>query len=511
MNAKNLPNSTDVSNNPPKRHSSTDEVISQTPSGESGTSEDSPEAPFIIEMSSGEVGATNIRLENVQQENNLIDYTDNHFMSLTQRDLDKIRTNIHEVDHGESQNPSQDKPFSLVHPSQLDQAQFMDRDSPIMSILGSRYGSRSNSDVDDQENVFDDSHHDRDAEHDSHTNDAVYENDQSLSNYSLDRKFKKFRYSDIEKAVYKYYEMDIQQQSSTEIDILITFVKGQKQLYIESKNMMQLRLNALTFPTLFLSAMLTITSPFLSCNPWNLEITSGLNAIVTFFISLINYLKWETSVQSYSQMASHLENIQTSLELTNSKLILLKNEKETAQVVLQKFNEIESKLNEYKTNNNLLIPEEVKTLFPIISYVNVFSFIKKNKLYKTKLIEKLRNVKNEIQYILYKWEKQEIRLGSPAMLTQAQKWQREKEAQRLGYLYEVKKQIKDELLDFQNTYSIMDDLFSREIKSVEIGKRRLCYFFPVSFQKKTSLTQDYLRQLEPRLAKYFSFLFDDLD
>jgi hypothetical protein len=132
-------------------------------------------------------------------------------------------------------------------------------------------------------------------------------------------------------------------------------------------------------------------------------------------------------------------------------------------------------------------------------------------LYKTKLIEKLRNVKNEIQYILYKWEKQEIRLGSVSMLTQAQKWQREKEAQRLGYLYEVKKQVKDELLDFQNTYSIMDDLFSREIKSVEIGKRRLCYFFPVSLRKKTSLTQDYLRQLEPRLAKYFSFLFDDLD
>ena len=50
--------------------------------------------------------------------------------------------------------------------------------------------------------------------------------------------------------------------------------------------------------------------------------------------------------------------------------------KKKLRVVLQKFNEIESKLNEYKTNNNLLIPEEVKTLFPI-SYVNVFLFIKK--------------------------------------------------------------------------------------------------------------------------------------
>jgi len=485
--------SQDASNNISDRRSSSEGDMSQAHSGESGTSDDSPETPFVIEMSSGVVGATNIRLENVQQENNLIDYTDNHFMSLTQRDLDKVRTSIHQEDHVAHQNHS----YSLVHPSHLDQAPLMDRDSPIMSILGSRYGSRTNSDVDEQE-------HDN-SQHDSQTNDAVYENDQSLSNYSLDRKFKKFRFSDIEKAVYKYYEMDIQQQSSSEIDILITFIKGQKQLYIESKNMMQMRLNALTFPTLFLSAMLTITSPFLSCNPWNLEITSGLNAIVTFFISLINYLKWETSVQSYSQMASHLENIQTSLELTNSKLILLKNEKETSHMVLQKFNEIESKLTEYKSHNNILIPEEVKFLFPIISYVNIFSFIKKNKLYKTKLIERLRNVKNEIHYILYKWEKQELGLG------QARSWQREKETQRLSYLHEVKKQVKDELLEFQNTYSIMDDLFSREIKSVEIGKRRLCYFFPTSLRKKTSLTQDYLHQLEPRLAKYFSFLIDEIN
>lgn len=491
----NTSNVVDNSNNHLQMRTSSDGNLSQAQSGESGSSEDSPEAPFVIEISSGVVGATNIRLENVQQENSLIDYTDNHFMSLTQRDLEKVRTSIHQ----EGSPIGYDVSYSLIHPEQLDQTQFMDRDSPIMSIFGSKFGSRTNSDVDE------DDHH---QDHDSYTNDAIYEHDQSLSNYSLDRKFKKFRFSDIEKAVYKYYEMDIQQQSSSEIDILITFVKGQKQLYIESKNMMQMRLNALTFPTLFLSAMLTITSPFLSCNPWNLEITSGLNAIVTFFISLINYLKWETSVQSYSQMASHLENIQTSLELTNSKLILLKNEKETSQIVLQKFNDIESKLNEYKTHNNVLIPEEVKILFPIISYVNIFSFIKKNKMYKTKLIEKLRNVKNEIHYILYKWEKQELGLGPTS---QAKTWQREKESQRLTYLHDVKKQVKDELLEFQNTYSIMDDLFSREIKSVEIGKRRLCYFFPASLRKKPSLTQEYLHHLEPRFAKYFSFLIDEVD
>jgi hypothetical protein len=493
----------DNSNNRVQKRTSSDGNISQAPSGESGsgTSEDSPEAPFVIEMSSGVVGATNIRLENVQQENSLIDYTDNHFMSLTQRDLEKVRTSIHEDNDHDDRTSSHLPP--LIHPQQLDHAHFVDRNSPVMSILGSKFGSRTNSDIDENEQ-------DQGQEHDSYTNDAVYDNENSLSNYSLEKKFKKFRYSDIEKAVYKYYEMDIQQQSSSEIDILITFIKGQKQLYIESKNMMQMRLNALTFPTLFLSAMLTITSPFLSCNPWNLEITSGLNAIVTFFISLINYLKWETSVQSYSQMASHLENIHTSLELTNSKLMLLNNEKDVSEIVLQKFNEMETKLNEYKSDNRILIPEEVKSVFPIISYVNIFSFIKKNKLYKTKLIEKLRNVKNEIYYILYKWEKQELRFGSNTNHHQTQSLKKNQETQRLAYLYEVKNKLKYELLEFQNTYSIMDDLFSREIKSVDLGKQRLCYFLPTSFRKKPSLTQEYLHQMEPRLAKYFSFLIDEI-
>jgi|SaaInlStandDraft_5_1057022.scaffolds.fasta_scaffold01176_10 hypothetical protein len=500
---------------PPSDHS---EKYTETRSSGEGThsieshiSEDSPDAPFVIEISSGVVGASNIQLKNIQQENNLIDYTDNHFMSRTQRDLDKVRTSIHHHSDDEPIHSSYLPP--IMHPNTIDHSQFVDQDSPITSILGSKFGSRTNSDVDENEDEtishVEDNHPMR-SDHDAYTNDAVYGNDQSLSNYSLEHKFKKFRFSDIEKVVYKYYEMDIQQPSSIEIDILITFIKGQKQLYIESKNMTQMNLNALTFPTLFLSAMLTITSPFLSCNPWNLEITSGLNAIVTFFFSLINYLKWETSVQSYSQMASHLENIQTSLELTNSKLILLKNEKEASQIVLKKFNEIETKMNEYKMHNGILIPEEVKSNFPIISYVNIFAFIKKNKMYRTKLIEKLLNVKNEIHYILYKWEKQELGFGSSAQHNHATSIKKEQERQRLAYLYGIKNNVKDEILEFQNTYSIMDDLFTREIKSVEIGKRRFCYFLPTSIMKKPSLTQEYLHNLEPRLAKYFSFLIDDI-
>ena len=57
MNTKNHQNSIDTSN------------IQIT--DDSSTSEESPDTHFIIEMSSGKIGGANIRLENVQQENNL--------------------------------------------------------------------------------------------------------------------------------------------------------------------------------------------------------------------------------------------------------------------------------------------------------------------------------------------------------------------------------------------------------------------------------------------------------
>ena len=57
--------------------------------------------------------------------------------------------------------------------------------------------------------------------------------------------------------------------------------------------------------------------------------------------------------------------------------MLLKKEKDISDLIINKFNEVEDKLSEYKLITQIIILPEIKLLFPIISHVNIFSFIKK--------------------------------------------------------------------------------------------------------------------------------------
>jgi hypothetical protein len=213
-------------------------------------------------------------------------------------------------------------------------------------------------------------------------------------------------------------------------------------------------------------------------------------------------------VEAYFQMATHLDTIQTSLELANSKFVLLNKDQDTKQLTIDKFNEVEEKINEFKTNNKLLVPEEVKILFPVISHIDFFSFIKRNKLYRKKLLEKLLYIKNEIEYIHYKWDKQQ-HYSQYIYDNSFNARKNNKEMSRLKYLYEEKKQLHEEIIDVQNIYGILDDIFAREIKYAETKKHSFFLCIPLSLFYKHSPTETYLDNLEPHIAKHFSFLYKD--
>ena len=446
----------------------------------------------------------------VHHEPSELGYSEHDFMNKINNDLNQLRK-----DMKKNSISSQD---GILH-SNMDNDDTLhlrsDCNSPVMSILDSQYGSRTNSDIDDDD--VDDDGNDDDA---GDSNNNVPYQRSSIDSLSTpppipnptQQRLKKFRFKDIEKTINKYHGVDIDVNFSSEIDILTTYIKGQKSLFIYSKLATQRKLSCLTLPALFISAILTITSPYLSCNPWNLEITSGLNACVTFLLSVISFLKLESTVEAYFQMATHLDNIQTSLELTNSKFILLDKDNDTKQLTINKFNEVEEKINEFKTNNKLLIPEEVKILFPVISHIDFFSFIKRNKLYKKKLLEKLLYIKNEIEYIHYKWDKyqyQQQQFPQYVYDSSINSRKNNKEMNRLRYLYEEKKQLHEEIIDIQNIYGILDNIFTREIKHAETKKYSFFLCIPLSLFYKHSPTDTYLDNLEPHIAKHFSFLYKD--
>jgi hypothetical protein len=299
-------------------------------------------------------------------------------------------------------------------------------------------------------------------------------------------------YNDIEKSLSKYYEED--SKYSSKMDILITFMKGQKNIFTQSKYITEKKLNCLMIPILIFSAGMAVFAPFIQNYNWSGGFISGLNIIITTFVSMMNYMKYETHVEMYLQLANHYDKMEISIEMTNSQLLFIENEKEKNDLVLSKIKEIEIKINELKEVYNILLPREIKHMFPIICNLNILSLIKKMENYRKSLIHKFKDVKNEIRYILYKWKKENQTIDNA---------QQTKEKKRLIFLYEIKEQIKDEFIESKKIYDYVEDVFTKEIKNAEYN---IHLWFWCCWNKKSINKND----IHPLLNKHFHFIFEDL-
>jgi hypothetical protein len=269
------------------------------------------------------------------------------------------------------------------------------------------------------------------------------------SNKPREKHFRNLSFSEIERSLDTF---DSGCKLSNELDIIITYLNGQKHLYINSRNFTRCKLNILMVPTLIISTVVTIISPFICLYGWSNITISILNATITLLISLVNYFKLESSTQIYDHLSSQYDKLQTVLELANSRLIFLDSELEQNTLVNKTIQEFEVKIFEIKDSTTIFIPEDVKRLFPIISHINIFSFIKRIETYKKSLIFKYRDAKNELRYILYKTKRGTYDIRYKA---------------RIEYLMDIKNKIRDELIEYKNVYSYMDDAFIQEIKNAE--------------------------------------------
>jgi len=267
------------------------------------------------------------------------------------------------------------------------------------------------------------------------------------------KRFRKLTYKEVEKSLNEYTS---ENKNSNELEIIITYLNGQKNLYIHSKNFTQCKLNALMIPTLFISTVVTVISPFVCSSTWSDMYIVVLNAIITLLISLVNYYKLESTYQIYGHIACQYDKLQTVLEMANSRLMFLDNEIDQNHLVIEKLKEFEEKIFEIKDATTIFIPDDIKNVFPIISHINIFSFIKRIETYKKSLTLKYCDVKNEMRYIIFKCE---TRNNDDERLRN-----------RLTFLIDIKDKIRDEIIDYKNAYSYMDDAFIREIKCAEEHK-----------------------------------------
>jgi hypothetical protein len=273
--------------------------------------------------------------------------------------------------------------------------------------------------------------------------------DTNYQNTDEKKSLKKLTFKEVKKSINKYYEVN--DKYSNELDILTTYLKGQKNLYIKSRTITQTKLNMLMIPSLIGTAIISICAPIIQQYIWSGAFISGLNALVALFISFVHYLKLESSSELYLFLMNQYDRLECSIEFANNKIAFFENDKEKNDLVLSKMKDVEKKINEIKEATTIFIPNEVKQMFPIICNVNIFSFIKRIEIYKQNLLLKFKDIKNEILYIEWKW-------GNKI---------ENKEQKRLDFLLKMKEKIKDEILQYKNAYGCIDELFMREIKQAD--------------------------------------------
>jgi hypothetical protein len=267
-------------------------------------------------------------------------------------------------------------------------------------------------------------------------------------------KYKNLTFHDVEQSLSQYYSKD--NKFSSEFDILATYLKGQKNIYIQSKIVCQWKLNILTIPALILTAAVILFAPFTEHYDWGGIFISAINAVIALLLSMISYFKIESALEMYIYLTKQYEKMELSLELTSNKLLFIEDIGEQEQMMLPKIREIENKISDIKESHlSILIPEEVKQIFPVICHINILSFIKKIEVYKRNLIIQFKDIKNEIRYIRFK--------TGDKLLDNL--FAREK--MRLDVLIVNKDKIRDELLHYKNAYGHIDEIFTREIKHAD--------------------------------------------
>ena len=135
--------------------------------------------------------------------------------------------------------------------------------------------------------------------------------------------FKKLDYKDVEYRIERAY-FDINHKYSSALDILASYLKGQKVIYMESKFFCETHLNMYMMPAILLSSAATVLTSFVTTYKWGALFIASLNAIIACLLAIVNYLKLDAASEAHKISSHQYDKLQSTVEFTSGSVLLFR-------------------------------------------------------------------------------------------------------------------------------------------------------------------------------------------